>query len=219
MTKTLFLTGASSGIGQAITKQLTANGWKVIAPSHSELDLADLDAVTKFASSTDFPAEEINALIHVAGIWHDQDSVLADKPFGKFTPEQLTQTVNVGLTSFMLLTNRLLAKGKPEHIIAISGTFESGAKGWLPYYTSKRALEDFLAGLAQDTESVTVYGISPADTATEAYKRFYPEYARTAQSPRVVAELVSSLLSGAESYTSGSIIELRDGRHKPGYHV
>ena len=218
MAKTVFLTGGSSGIGKAITQKLAKDGWRILAPTHQQLDMSDLNQVIQYTSSADFPAQEIKAMIHVAGIWHDQDAALANKQFGNFSPDQIAQTINVGLTGFMLLANRLLAHGQPSHIVGISGTFESGGKGWLPYYTSKRALEDFLVGLAQDYPRLAVYGISPADTATPAYKRFYPEFADSAQPPEVAAELVTSLLDGKSNFASGNVIELRDGKQKPGFH-
>lgn len=217
MNKTVFITGGSSGIGEAVTQMLEGAGWRVVAPERGELDLANLDEVTSFLSSS-LPVGGIDALVHIAGVWHDKDTVLAGKPFGGFAPEQIVGTMNVGLTSFMLLTNQLLAKGNLSQVIGISGTFENGGGGWLPYYTSKRALEDFLVGLSHDNTELAVYGISPADTATTAYKQFYPEYAQSAQSPEIVARLVLSLLSRTSSFKSGDIIELRDGKQKSGFH-
>ncbi len=213
--KTVFLTGGSSDIGQAISRYLDHDGWRVIAPTHQELNLAKLDEVADFV----FPVEDVDVFIHVAGVWHDRDAVLANKAFGGFTPEQITQTMNVGVNAPMLLVRRLLAEGKPSHVIGISGTFESGAKGWLPYYTSKRALEDFLVGLAQDNQELAVYAISPADTRTTAYERFYPEYAKSAQPVEAVSQIVCALLDGKQKYESGSVIELRDGKHKLGFHA
>jgi NAD(P)-dependent dehydrogenase (short-subunit alcohol dehydrogenase family) len=218
MSKTVFLTGGSSGIGNAISEKLISDDWSVIAPKHHELDLSNLERVTAFAFSNDFLAEDINALIHVAGIWHDEETALADKDFRSFTPQQIIETMNVGVTSFMILANQLIAHGKPSRIIGISGTFESGGRGWLPYYTSKRALEDFLVGLAQDDPQLKVYGVSPADTATPAYKHFYPQYAESAQSPQDVADLVMSLLKSESEFAGGSVIEIRGAKPQGGFH-
>lgn len=124
--------------------------------------------------------------------------------------------MNVGVTSAMVLCNRLLPLMNGGTVVGISGTFTDGAAGWLPYYTCKRALEDFLVGLSQDTPGVKVFGISPADTATQPYKQFYPEYIDEAQSPDAIADLVSVLLSGNTSFASGDIIELRQGKIKKG---
>lgn len=219
MNKTVFLTGGTSGIGKATIESLKNAGWSVIAPTRRELDLSNLESIESYLSSDNFHAEKITAFIHVAGIWHEKDAALADMPFGSFSPDQICKTINVGLTSVMLLVNRLLSHGQLSHVVGISGTFESGGAGWLPYYTSKRALEDFLVGLAQDQPGLSVYGISPADTATAAYKRFYPEYAESAQTPEVIADFITSLIESKSEYKSGDIIEIRDGKKKLGYHV
>jgi len=119
----------------------------------------------------------------------------------------------------MVLLAELLPHMDHGTVLGISGTFEDGASGWLPYYTSKRALEDFLMGLSQDTPNVKVYGISPSDTATTAYDKFYPEYANQSQPPEAVADLVLLLLHGDHQYKSGDIIELKRGHRRVAFHA
>ncbi|HSX02486.1 MAG TPA: SDR family oxidoreductase [Candidatus Saccharimonadia bacterium] len=213
-----FVTGASSDIGRSIVRHLTETGWRVICPSHTELDLADLDAVAVYAENLKNNTDKVGVFVHVAGIWHDSDQVLADKPFATFKASQISEAMNVGVISAMILTCALLQNEQFSSVIGISGTFNSGAKGWLPYYASKRALEDFLLGLSQDQDALKVYGISPADTATKAYGKFYPEYMSEAQSPDSIAELALRLLEGDEKYVSGTIIEVRDGKPSEGFH-
>lgn len=230
--KTAILTGISSDIGQAIAKALSAQGWRIIGLYHKtkptiadefyQIDLGDPAATKTIAEKLAKDLPQLDALIHVAGIWHDKDSVLADKKLSDFTPGQIISTMNVGITSLMLLCNRLLPIMKDGTVIGISGTFSDvsgGAAGWLPYYTSKRALEDFLVGLSQDMPAIKVFGISPSDTATTPYEKFYPEYAKDAQSPDVIADLVVKLISDDNEFKSGEIIEVREGKAKEGYHV
>lgn len=219
--KTAILTGASSGIGRAIHKELASQGWEVIALTRGELDLAKLDDVAREARKLAEKKPQLDALIHVAGIWHDAEKVLANHDLEDFTPHQIADTMNVGVTSFMILAALLLPKlTKTGLVVGISGTFENvGASGWLPYYTSKRALEDFLVGLAQDyPNGPYVYGVSPSDTATPVYKKFYPEYAAVGQPPEVVAELVIRLAGGELAYKTGDIIKIRNSKHSAGYH-
>jgi NAD(P)-dependent dehydrogenase (short-subunit alcohol dehydrogenase family) len=212
--KTAFITGGSSSIGQAIITAIKASGWEIIAPNRSELDLSNLDAVKSYAKAFD---QKVDLFVHVAGVWHDDKVVLAGKSLSDFTPEEIIRTMNVTLLAPMLLI-RSMAK-QLSVVIGISGTFNSGAKGWLPYYASKRALEDFLVGLSQNYENLKVYGISPADTATKAYKKFYPQYFNEAQKPENIAKFVSNLISEISVYKSGDIIEVRDGMSKLGFHV
>lgn len=210
-TKLALVTGSSSGIGGSVVETLEAKGWEVIKPTHAELDLSNLDAVAAYAEDIKSIRKNINLIVHAAGVWHDNDKVFADMPMGTFRASQIIETINVGITAAVVLINGLLPIMNNGMFIGISGTFSDGAKGWLPYYTSKRALEDFMLGLSQDIAELRVYGISPADTATEAYKKFYPEYVASAQSPKTVSELVLSLVDGQEIYESGSVIELRQG--------
>ena len=219
MSKRAFITGGSSGIGRAIVKSLQASGWEVIAPSHAELDLSDLAVVSAYAAKLGAEDKQYDAFIDVAGIWHNQDKALSGMKLAEFTAEQITTTINVPLTSAMLLISKLLLHMSNATIIGISGTFENGAAGWLPYYVSKRGLEDLLVGLGQDYPELKVYGISPSDTATSAYRRFFPEYISESQPLEEVSKLVEDLLNGNTGFKSGDVIELRQGVRKTGFHV
>lgn len=227
--KTAILTGVSSGIGEAIANVLSKNGWQIIGLYNQtesdesltktyRIDLSDLAATAELGKRLASELSQVDALIHVAGLWHNDHEVLADKQLKQFTPEQIVASMNVGVTAAMVLCNALLPIMKQGSVIGISGTFSDGASGWLPYYTSKRALEDFLVGLSQDAKDVQVFGISPADTATPAYKKFYPQYAAEAQTPEAVAKFVLELLAGQNDFRSGDIIEVRQGKTTKNFH-
>ncbi len=102
-------------------------------------------------------------------------------------------TFTVGLIAPTLLAHGLLPIMKAgSNIVNISGTFESGAKGWLPYYVSKKGIEELTIGLSQELKdkSINVNCISPSDTATESYAKYFPEYIDDSVSPEVVADEV-----------------------------
>jgi NAD(P)-dependent dehydrogenase (short-subunit alcohol dehydrogenase family) len=127
--------------------------------------------------------------------------------------------MNVGLTSAMILAARLKEFMSPgATMMFVSASMQDGGANWLPYYTSKRALEDFVKGLAQDETDIRVYGVSPSNTATDAYKKFYPSDAATAQAPTSVAKVVVDLIENKLTDASGTIVEVRDGQISMGYH-
>jgi 3-oxoacyl-[acyl-carrier protein] reductase len=114
-------------------------------------DLSDLDQVNALIKSVQDQAESIDAIINIAGIWHDKDEVFAETDYQDFDQQVILDTYTVGFTVPSLLIHGLLPKmGPKSKIVNLSGTFENGGKGWLPYYASKRALEDFTVGLSQE---------------------------------------------------------------------
>jgi len=217
--KTAFVTGGSSDIGQEIIHRLRGGDWEVIAPSHKELDLSRLEELSGSLEKLTADVLTFDAVIHVAGVWHDAKTAY-QKDLEDYSDEQIVTTMHVGLTSFMIILARLLPKvSRDGAVIGISGTFEgSGASGWLPYYTSKRGLEDLLLGLSQDYPSgPQVYGVSPSDTVTKPYERFFPQYIADAQPAAAVADTVYDLLQ-RPSVPSGSVITVRSGKNSLGFH-
>lgn len=228
MSRTAVITGITSGIGRAIQTRLEADGWRVLGVSRHlpaeqegyEADLSLLDSVEPLASRIAEDCKVIDAFIHVAGVWHDAGEVLAGKKMHEFSTKQIISTMNVGITSAMILSARLLPyMSQGGHMGFVSATFQDGGANWLPYYTSKRSLEDFVRGLAEDqAEAVTVFGLAPSATATDSYRRFYPDAAQLAQPPLSVAKICTDIINKTLPISSGTIVEVRDGKPGMGYH-
>lgn len=227
MAKTAVITGITSGIGQALKTRLEADQWKVLGIARHlsadqngyEADLSLLDSVEPLASRIAADCGTIDAFIHVAGVWHDGNRALSGMKLHEFTTHQIISTMNVGLTSAMILSARLLpAMQQDGTMLYISGLFQDGGADWLPYYTSKRGLEDFIQGLGIDETGVRVYGVSPDDTATDSYKRFYPNSLANAQPPLSVAKICVDLINKTLPADSGTIVEVKNGQPGMGYH-
>ncbi|MDZ7586459.1 MAG: SDR family oxidoreductase, partial [Patescibacteria group bacterium] len=142
-------------------------------------DLSNIESINLFLEKVKQLTKRVDVLINLAAIWHGQNEVYAGKDLEKFEQKVIFDTFMVGMIAPALLVHGLLPlMPKKSKIINISGTFESGAKGWLPYYVSKRAIEDLTIGLAQELErkGIQVNAISPSDCATFAYKKFFPQY-------------------------------------------
>ena len=219
--KTAVVTGANSGIGEAIVKTLSDAGWKVVGLTRQDCDLSDMAAVGQLGDKLKEELPVIDALIHVAGVYHDESEAFVHRDLEDYSLEQIVLTMNVGVTSIMVLAAKLLPNiAKDGVVIGITGTFEAGASGWLPYYTGKRALEDFLIGLADDYKSgPLVYGISPSDTATPAYTKFFPDDAKRAQPANSISLLVDHIITGKSPYHSGDIIAVKHKKAAKAFHV
>lgn len=235
MTKTAVVTGASTGIGAALAGTLAANGWRVLAIARREdrlkqlalthaatgevvpivADLAAVDGIGTVCAKIGSYTSHVDLLANIAGVWHGETTAYYGPSLWELSEEEILQVMNVGITASMLLARGvlpLMLNGNEEaHIVNLSGTFNAGGKGWIHYYTSKKALEFFTLALADETkgQGVRVNCVSPADTATEAYIKFFPEDAEGALKPEEIAEFIIHLSDESMRHINGQIIELR----------
>ncbi|RYG48808.1 MAG: SDR family NAD(P)-dependent oxidoreductase, partial [Chitinophagaceae bacterium] len=78
MQKTIFITGASSGLGKSTAKLFQANGWKVIATmrnTENEKELAQLENVTLVSLDVS-DAQQIDRVVKEVTEQHSIDVVL-----------------------------------------------------------------------------------------------------------------------------------------------
>lgn len=213
--KYAIITGASTGIGRETAIEFSKNDFEILLVGRNEkelsetkkiieenngkgevavVNLADLNEVKALAEK--LKDRKIDLIANIAGVWHGDNEVYAGKEYENFGDEVLIDTMNVGVLAPMILCKYLLSNINPNGlIINLSGTFENGGKGWLPYFVSKRALEDFTEGLADEVreKNIRVIGVSPSDTATESYKKFFPKYIDESQDPKRIAKFIVDL--------------------------
>lgn len=228
--KTAIITGASTGIGKAVAFKLSENGYRVLLVARTSkkldqimkeigskggkaeyysVDLSNelnvkgfLNEVTENCKAGNYSG--IDAVLNIAGIWHSDKEVFAGKDFDTFDEKVIRDTYSVGFIAPSLIIHGLLPyMNEGSHIINLSGTFENGGKGWIPYFASKKALEDLTYGLADELKEKKIYvnGVSPSDTATEEYSKWFLEYAQDAVSPEKIAELFLNILQSNKTGT------------------
>jgi NAD(P)-dependent dehydrogenase (short-subunit alcohol dehydrogenase family) len=168
---TVLITGANRGIGLEFARQYSSAGWDVIATARQSspeldalgvrvetLDLSDPDAVAGFPSRID---GALDLFIANAGTNHPMniDSAQDARDW------QQMMMINV-IAPFMLGKKLLPRTNDGGKMIAISsgmGSIEENGGGWIPYRTSKAALNMAWSCLALEARprGVAVVALSP----------------------------------------------------------
>ena len=184
MTKTVFLTGATSGIGEAAARRFAAGGWRVIGTGRrterlealaTELGEAfhpislDMTRTDTFAGAIDsLPAEwrSINLLLNNAGL----APPMSDLQNAEQAP--LDTVIDTNVTGLVALTRALLprlieARGAVINLSSIAATYPY--KGGAVYAGSKAFVRQFSLGLRCDLAGtgVRVTSIEPGMVETE----------------------------------------------------
>ncbi len=168
---TALITGANRGIGLEFARQYAADGWDMIAAARQSspelnalqvrvelLDLTDAEAVAGFAERI---GEPLDLFIANAGTSHPMDTV----GVANARDWQAMMMVNV-IAPFQLgqaLLPRMARGGKMICISSGMGSIEQNSGGWIPYRTSKAALNMAWSCLALEARGhgVTAVALSP----------------------------------------------------------
>jgi NAD(P)-dependent dehydrogenase (short-subunit alcohol dehydrogenase family) len=233
--KLILVTGASRGIGATTAQQLAARGANLIlsarnakalkkiasrlrTPTHLiSADLLDERSISRFASKAMKLAGTPDALVCIAGVWHNKQERYQGPQFWETSSQRIDEVLGVGLIGSMKLIRAFLPemiRRQSGHIILLGCGFAGPheAKGWLHYYVTNKAIAALTRGLAAELRPfcIRVNCIAPWFVATEYVKEFYPDDASRALPPVRVAEAIIDLLVGPLSKdVSGQIIELR----------
>ncbi len=212
MNKTVLITGASRGIGEACAELFQKHGYFVYAPTRNELDLLSETSISEYISSLKKP---IDILINNAGI----------NPLAKIGEIDFVSANDLMKTNFwapVLLTNLLAPKMKEQgygRIVNISSIWSGVTKsGRGIYASSKAAINAFTrtAAVEYASSNVLVNAVAPGYVATELTKiNNTPEQIEIIKSnlpinrlaePAEIAELVYFLASEKNTFVTGQTI-------------
>ena len=232
--KTVLVTGATRGIGNAIAKEFKKNNFSVIGTATSEsgvatlqeqnikgyvLDLNSKDSINSFWEKLENDDQKISVLINNAGITRD-NIVL------RMSDEEWSDIMNVHLYGTFQLSKRVLKmmlKEKYGRIINISSASASiGNRGQSNYAAAKAGVEAFTKSLAKEVgkRDITINAVAPGFISTDMTEQndgVNSEYlikeipmGRFGE-PEEVADLVSFLCSEQASYITGQTIHINGG--------
>lgn len=181
MTKTIFITGASTGLGRATALLFAANGWKVFATMRNpanEAKLGDTPGITLLPLDVTKPdqiaaaAKAALAAGPVDVLFNNAGYGLAG-PFEGATDAQLTAELDTNLLGVMRVTQAFLPAMREARSGAILTTTSIGGLVTFPfnsvYHATKWGLEGWSESLAFELEpfGIRVRTIAPGGIATD----------------------------------------------------
>ena len=232
--KVALVTGASRGIGQAISLQLKEDGYRVLGTATTssgikslkdkgieglELDLNSPNSKETFWQEIESKEVNISILVNNAGITRD-NIVL------RMSDNEWQDIMNVNLNGAFYLTKKILKmmlKLKWGRVINITSTSASiGNKGQSNYSAAKAGVEAFTKSLAREVgkRNITINSIAPGFISTDMTEQNDTVNSEDLMNeiplgrfgkPEEVAHLASFLCSEEASYITGQILHINGG--------
>lgn len=165
--KKIFLTGANGNIGNAIKTKFIKKGFSVIAPTRQELNLENIDEISKYFKIND---KDFYAFIHCAGFNNP-------KPLKDITFNDIEKTAKINYISFIEIVKELskvMKTNKNGKILAISSLYGTISRcERLAYTTSKHALNGAMKTFACELGeyNILVNSLSPGFVDTQMTRK------------------------------------------------
>ena len=190
-TRTALITGASRGLGLALTRQLAAQGWQLIIDARGadalETARADLSRQTRVIA---IPGDVTDArhrhdLVEAAQEAGGLDVLVNNASFLGPSPQPnlldypldvLEQVYHTNVIAPLALIQDLRHQLKPGACV-MNITSDAGVEsyaGWGGYGSSKAALEQLSNILAAENPHLRVYWIDPGDMRTQMHQEAFP---------------------------------------------
>mgnify|MGYP006086734329 FL=1 len=235
LNNTVFITGASRGIGLSIAQAFASEGHFVIGTSRSKFDLESAlgteDCLHMILDVTDRAAiKEVHDTLkennHLPGIIINNAGITKDQLFLRMKDEDWDDVINTNLSSVFNITKAFIKsmvkqrEGRVINISSVAGLM--GNPGQVNYSSSKAAIGGFTKSLAKELASrnITVNSIAPGfissdmtDALTDDQKSEILNQIPMQKfgDPKNIAELAVFLASEKGQYITGQTISVDGG--------
>lgn len=183
-----FVSGASRGLGLALTTELVRRGWSVVIDARHADELAaavaDLPVVSVPGDITDpLHRREIVNQVRALGaldLLINNASLLGPSPqpnLASYPLEVLRQVLEVNLIAPLAVLQELLPLMRIPGGVVMNITSDAaveGYAGWGGYGSSKAALEQLSRILAAEHPDLRIYWVDPGDMNTRMQQEAFP---------------------------------------------
>jgi NAD(P)-dependent dehydrogenase (short-subunit alcohol dehydrogenase family) len=220
---TAIITGASRGLGLALSRALAERGWRLVIDAREagplEAAAAGLPDVTALPGDVGDPSHR-RALVEAAGERIDlivnNASLLGPSPqpaLAEYPLDVLEAVYRVNVIAPLALIQLALPRLSDDARIVnlTSDAAVEPYEGWGGYGSSKAALEQLTAILAAEHPARRIYAVDPGDMNTRMHQEAFPgedisdRAAPEERVPGLLALIEGELASGR--YAAGALME------------
>jgi NAD(P)-dependent dehydrogenase (short-subunit alcohol dehydrogenase family) len=181
------VTGASRGLGLALARALAERGWRLVVDARGDQALAEASetlgqsvvAIPGDVADPDHRAKLVDAAGTRIDLLVNNASLLGPSPqppLDDYPLDTLRRVYEVNVFAPLALAQAALPSMPPGAAI-IDVTSDAGVEpyeGWGGYGSSKAALEQLTAILAQEHPALRVYTVDPGDMRTQMHQDAFP---------------------------------------------
>jgi NAD(P)-dependent dehydrogenase (short-subunit alcohol dehydrogenase family) len=180
------VTGASRGLGLALTRALAERGWRLVVDARGagalESAVASLDGVVPLAGDIADPGHRRRLVEAASGpidLVVNNASLLGPSPqpaLSKYPLEELRQVYEVNVLAPLALVQLALPRlGDGARVVnVISDAAVEAYETWGGYGSSKAALAQLTAVLGVEHPGLRAYAVDPGDMRTQMQQEAFP---------------------------------------------